>query len=225
MPGRTAAARSSPGAGAHNLERLGAPQRWPCHSKGQEPIQKAAVPSPGNGPAPSRQPAGHAKCRGAGRRPLRAAPFSRASDCWLEKTVLLLCRVLSGSRRPDAEPRGGCWVPGETAAPASAGERQPGGCGAGGAARGETAGTERQKVGGGKPWGAPREGLGRVGEGRGAPLLWGRWVRAGVCGGALGVRVRACACACVCMRVHASVCVCVCACACVRVRVCVHACP
>ena len=94
MPGRAAAAGPSPGPGAGNSEQFGAPQRWPCHAKGQEPIQKAAMPSPGNGPAPSQHSAAararHAECSGLGRHPMRAAPFSRASDCWLEKTVLFL---------------------------------------------------------------------------------------------------------------------------------------
>lgn len=201
MPGHAAAAGPLPGPGARNLERFGAPQRWPCRAKGQEPIQKAAMPSPGNGPAPSRQSVaprgGHAEYPGLGRRPVRAAPFSRASDCWLEKTVLFLCWVLSGSRRLDAEPRAGCWVPGETAAPASAGEMQLRGCGVGGAARGDTAGTGRHKMGGDPALGAPQG----AGKGQGGS------VNEPLCFGAQGQPYP-----CTCVR------------ACARVRVCTRGC-
>lgn len=109
-------------------------------------------------------------------RPVRAAPLSRASACCREKTVLFLCRALSGSRRPDTEPWGGCWVPGDSVAPAAAGERQPGECRAE-VARGDTAGTEKQKVGRCIPGGS-WDRLGRVG-GWTSPIALGTWGRAG----------------------------------------------
>lgn len=83
--------------------------------------------------------------------PCDVLPLSRTSTCCPEKTVLFLCWVL-----------GGCWVPGDAAAPASVGEQHPGGRGAGEAARGDTAGTT------GRRWRGPGPG-----EGPWTPLRWG----------------------------------------------------
>lgn len=50
-----------------------------------------------------------------------------------------------GSCRLDVEPRGGRWVPGAAAVPASGGEQQPRGCGMEVGVSGGAAGTEREK--------------------------------------------------------------------------------